>query len=122
MVNRTIPPIDEKKIRELAMIQCTMSEIAAVMDCSVDTLERRFADVIKKGQEQGKCSLRRAQYKKAMEGNPAMLIWVGKHILKQRDEFILSTEEPQVRELLKRWEQQSANPVHGINRQLAKQS
>ena len=56
--------LNEETIRELASIQCTMKEIASVMDCSVDTLENRFSDIIKKGQEEGKScksSLRRRQ-------------------------------------------------------------
>ena len=77
--------IDEDLVRQLATIQCTMVEIGAVVKCSVDTLERRFADVIKKGQEEGKSSLRRAQYKIAMSGNSTMLIWLGKQYLNQRD-------------------------------------
>lgn len=77
--------LTEDRVRDLAMIQCTMGEIAACCRCSVDTLERHFADVIKEGYELGKESLRRAQVKKAMEGNPTMLIWCGKHILKQRE-------------------------------------
>jgi hypothetical protein len=72
-------------VGRLANIGCTMNEIAAVCDCSVDILERRFADVIKKGRETGKASLRRQQWKKACEGNVTMQIWLGKQLLGQRD-------------------------------------
>jgi hypothetical protein len=96
--------LDERQIHALAEIQCTMIEIASVMGCSVDTLERRFADVIKNGRESGKSSLRRMQFKKAMEGNPTMLIWLGKHYLGQKEEVRLSTNEPEVRRLLAMWE------------------
>jgi len=92
--------LDERQIHSLAEIQCTMIEIASVMGCSVDTLERRFADTIKSGRELGKSSLRRMQFKKAMEGNPTMLIWLGKHYLEQREEVRMSTNEPEVRRLL----------------------
>ena len=103
------PPIkhnlDERQIKELAEIQCTMGEIASVMGCSVDTLERRYADVIKEGRDHGKSSLRRMQYKKALEGNPTMLIWLGKHYLDQKEAVtLLGTQEPEVRKLLQRWE------------------
>lgn len=98
--------LDEKQIRELAQIQCTYSEIAAVMGVSVDTIERNFATIIKEGREAGKTSLRRAQFKKALEGNPAMLIFLGKHYLNQKDQIQLTTTEPEVRSLLKRWEDQ----------------
>jgi hypothetical protein len=92
--------LDVEAIRELAHIQCTMIEIAAVMRCSVDTLENRFSDVIKAGRESGKSSLRRAQWKKALEGHPSMLIWLGKCYLGQREEFAIASEEPEVRRLM----------------------
>ncbi len=76
--------ISEKIVFELAQIQCTMIEIAAVCDCSVDTLENRFSDIIKKGKQSGKKSLRRIQFALA-EKNPAMAIWLGKQYLGQRD-------------------------------------
>jgi len=78
--------IDKDLVRKLAGIQCTNEEIAAVLNCSADTLERRFAGVIKEGRANGRQSLKRAQYKKAMEGNPTMLIWLGKQFLGQRDQ------------------------------------
>ena len=83
--------LNEDRVRDLAMIQCTMNEIAACCKCSVATLEKRFTDVIKEGYEMGRESLRRAQVKKAMEGNPTMLIWCGKHILKQREVIEIDT-------------------------------
>jgi hypothetical protein len=81
-----------------------MGEIAAVMKCSVDTLENRYSEVIKIGREEGKQSLRRAQWKKALEGNPAMLIWLGKFYLGQKEEINFTSSEPDVRALLEKWE------------------
>src|SRR5512137_367607 len=77
--------IDQKLVEALAKIMCTMEEIAAVAGCSVDTLERRYADIIKKGKEQGKMSLRREQFTSALKGNTTMLIWLGKQHLGQKD-------------------------------------
>ena len=77
--------IDPTEVEKLAMIHCTMEEIAAVVNCSVDTLERRFAEVIKRGRENGKASLRRMQYLSAQKGNVAMMIWLGKQLLGQRE-------------------------------------
>ncbi len=90
------PPIvftDEqlKTLTNLAQIGCSMGEIAAVMDCSVDTLERRFADVIKKGDLMGRSSLRRAQFKAALEGNVTMQIWLGKVKLGQSETVVEQT-------------------------------
>lgn len=57
--------IDPDLVKRLASIMCTMDEIAATVGCSVDTLERRFAEVIKTGQMEGRMSLRRAQFQSA---------------------------------------------------------
>ena len=81
-------------VRKLASIQCTDEEIAAGLGCSQDTLARgrkREPDLdaaILEGRANGRMSLRRAQYRKAMEGNPAMLIWLGKQVLGQRENFV----------------------------------
>lgn len=81
-------------VRKLAGIQCTDEEIAAGLGCSQDTLARgrkREPDLdaaILDGRANGRMSLRRAQYRKAMEGNPAMLIWLGKQVLGQRENFV----------------------------------
>jgi transposase-like protein len=78
-------------VRNLASIQCTDEEIAAGIGCSQDTLARgRKRDqeldaAIIEGRANGRMSLRRAQYQKAMDGNPAMLIWLGKQVLGQRE-------------------------------------
>ena len=87
------PPIevDLKQLEALGAIQCTDDEIAAVLGCSTDTIGRRkkedpdFAETLKRGKEQGKVSLWRLQWKAAQNGNIAMLIWLGKQILGQRD-------------------------------------
>jgi len=84
--------IDQSMVEKLAMIMCTMNEIASVVGCSVDTLERRFADVIKEGQAKGKTSLRRWQYQAAEKGNTAMLIWLGKQFLGQTEKIDQSIE------------------------------
>jgi hypothetical protein len=69
------------------MIHCTPSEVAAVMGCDEMGLlgHRRFPGVYKHGWEAGKMSLRRMQWLKAREGNTAMLVFLGKNILHQRD-------------------------------------
>jgi len=85
--------IDWEIVDELCKIQCTGEEIADVLGCSYDTLERRCkevhktacADYIKKKAAGGKSSLRRMQYKAAEGGNATMLIWLGKQYLGQSD-------------------------------------
>ena len=77
--------LDEEQIYELAAIHCTNKEIASVMKCSVDTLDRRYADIIDKGKDQGKIRLRRAQLQCALKGNATMLIFLGKQMLGQKE-------------------------------------
>lgn len=77
--------IDVELIRSLAGIQCTMKEMAGCLRCSVDTLERRYIDVIREAQEQGRKSLRRYQLELAKK-SAAMAIFLGKQYLGQRDE------------------------------------
>lgn len=77
--------IDEEQVKKLAALNCSLAEMAAVLDCSEDTLDRRFAEVIRKGREFGRTSLKRKQFEMAMSGNVTMLIWLGKIMLDQKD-------------------------------------
>lgn len=96
--------LDERQIRELASIGCAMTEIAVVMDCHVDTLRDNYPKAISEGRENGKISLRKAQWKSALSGNVQMLIWLGRFYLQQREEMTLTSNEPDVRRLLEQWE------------------
>jgi len=80
--------LDEEQIKKLASIHCTQEEIALVMGCSVDTLYRRYAGLIKEGQAHGKTSLRRHMWKKVVEGNCTMMIWLSKQHLDMVDKKI----------------------------------
>lgn len=80
--------IDPIEVEKLAAMHCTMKEMAAFFNCSVDTLELRFPDVIAKGREKGKIKLRRLQLQAAEKGNVVMLIWLGKQILGQSDQNV----------------------------------
>lgn len=88
MAGRPKKEIDYDTVEKLANIQCTQEEIASFLELSVRTLQRdeEFCRIYKKGQENGKMSLRRIQYKLA-ERNPTMAIWLGKQYLGQRDSF-----------------------------------
>ncbi|MBA2679911.1 MAG: hypothetical protein H0U76_16130 [Ktedonobacteraceae bacterium] len=81
------PPkeIDEHVVLELSKIACTVQEIANVVGCSKDTLERRFMELMEEGRAMAKQSLRRMQWKSAESGNVTMQIWLGKQLLEQRD-------------------------------------
>lgn len=82
--------LDLNLIAQLAAIQCTDEEIAAALDVCVETLIRRkkepgFVEALERGKAKGRVSLRRLQWKAANAGNTAILIFLGKQILGQRD-------------------------------------
>jgi hypothetical protein len=78
-------PIDGKQVEALAAILCTNEEIAAVLGCTHETIANRFREELDRGREKGRASLRRAQWAAAQKGNPAMLIWLGKQWLEQKE-------------------------------------
>ncbi len=95
--------VDWPKVESMCQIQCTGEEMASVLGISYDTLERRckeefeipFAEYIQQKAPAGKASLRRRQYKAAMDGNATMLVWLGKNLLGQTDK--IETTEKAVR-------------------------
>ena len=84
---RPLKKIDTQAITKLAQLHCTFDEIAEFCDVSTKTLQRNYVHLIKKGREMGRISLRRAQFEKALGGNVAMQIWLGKQLLDQRDKI-----------------------------------
>jgi hypothetical protein len=109
-------PFDRVVFEELCNIQCTQTEIAAVMKMSVDSLVRkveahycqRYADVYKVHIEYGKMSLRRMQLNLAKR-SAAMAIWLGKQYLGQKEHLALTHASPEV-----------IQHFEGIMKQLAK--
>jgi len=97
-------PMSDKEFEQLVnmiRIQCTRDEICDILGMSDTTLNRRikeqgipgvdnFEALYKKHQGEGKASLRRAQWKAAQDGNPTMLVWLGKQMLGQKDKQELS--------------------------------
>lgn len=65
--------IDPDSLEQYAALGFTMEEIAVLSDCSVDTLERRFADAIKKGRLKDKVSFMRKVRAEAM-GEPIKVV------------------------------------------------
>ena len=84
---------------KLCGLQCTGEEIAAFFDIDYDTLNaickrekgKGFSDCFGQKRHNGKISLRRRQYQSAMEGNPTMMVWLGKNWLGQSDQVTLQT-------------------------------
>lgn len=118
--NRPPVPMTENALEGLGRIQCTNAEIAAYFSISERQLMARRAsdqdvdEAIRRGQEQGRISLRRAQYQAAVGANgkdphPTMMIWLGKQVLGQREAGLdinlnggLTIEGQDIRPLLER--------------------
>jgi len=77
--------IDPEDVRKLSERFWAKSEIAAFLNCHVDTITNRFQEIYLKGRENGKAKLRDIQLRAAMSGNVTMLIWLGKQYLDQTD-------------------------------------
>jgi hypothetical protein len=81
--------IDE--VERLCQLNCTMEELAAYFGVDVRTVQLRAQNepwiraAIERGQAMGKLSLRREQFRLAERGNAAMLMFLGKQLLGQRD-------------------------------------
>jgi len=81
----SLKKIDAKQVEFLASKFWLKSEIAAFMDCHVDTITNRFQEIYLKGRENGKAKLRDLQLQSAVKGSVVMQIFLGKQYLGQRD-------------------------------------
>jgi hypothetical protein len=82
-----IANLDRKLIFHLAAMQCSLQEIADALEIGQDSLVKWYGDLIDKGRSEGRKSLRRAQFEKAVtEKDPRMLIFLGKQYLGQKDQ------------------------------------
>lgn len=88
-------PIDYVTLDKMCAIHCTGEECAAILDISYEHLNNQlkkegnggFLDYFAKKSANGKMSLRRRQYTAAVtDGNPTMMIWLGKQWLGQKDQ------------------------------------
>jgi len=79
---RVVVPDD---VYNLAVIGCNDREIALWFDVNEDTLRYNFSDIIAKGREDLKHSLRRAMLKNALGGNAAVQIFLAKNLLGMSD-------------------------------------
>jgi predicted transcriptional regulator len=90
LVGRPKVDIELEQVTQMGMIGCTQEEIAAVLGVTDRTVRRwkekaDFLASLQVGQARGRATLRRLQWKQAEDGNPTMLIWLGKQLLGQRD-------------------------------------
>lgn len=77
--------VNPEDVYKLASIGSTDREIAQWFDMDDNTLRYNFSDVMEKGRNDLKQSLRMAQIKAALGGNVTMQIWLGKNLLGQSD-------------------------------------
>lgn len=92
-MSRPEVPIDWKRVDELLIAGCVGTDIAAAYHMHPDTFYRRvekkhgigFTAYAQQKKGIGDSFLREAQYKQALKNNTAMLIWLGKQRLHQRE-------------------------------------
>lgn len=72
-------------VYKLARLGCSIEEMADFFQINRETLKYNFMDYINKGKAEIRTKLRDAQIKLALQGNAAMLIWLGKNMLGQSD-------------------------------------
>ena len=78
---------DREVIKRLAAIMCSYEEIGGIIGMTEEGVKKRFKKVIDAGRAQGKESLRKAQFKRAVEqGDTRMQIWLGKQYLGQSEQ------------------------------------
>lgn len=85
--------IDYHQLDKLCAMHCTGEECASILDINYDTLNSAlkrdehggFSEYYTKKSALGKASLRRTQFKVAESGSAAMLIWLGKQWLGQKE-------------------------------------
>jgi hypothetical protein len=77
--------VTPKDVYNLAVIGCNDREIARWFDIEESTLRYNFSDIMEKGREDLKHSLRRAMIKNALNGNAALQIFLAKNMLGMSD-------------------------------------
>lgn len=117
MAGRPQAKIDIEEFEKLCQMQCTEKEIAAFFGVHIDTLNNwclrtfedengnpmTFKNVYADKRRGGFCSLRRAQWMKAVyDKNPTMLIWLGRNYLGQTDKGADDEEDNDVVVTIKR--------------------
>jgi len=83
--NKKYKTIDRDLVYKLACIQCSDQEIAEVVGTTAANLRKRFASLLEKGKQEGKKSLRRAMWEKAINGDSRVQIYLSKQYLGMRD-------------------------------------
>lgn len=84
--------IPARQVEFFATLGATTREIGGFFGVSHATIINRFKKELAKAEANKKLKLRQEQWKAAMNGNTAMLIFLGKNILGQSDQPIPSDD------------------------------
>lgn len=84
--------VNPEDIYKLAALGCTDREIAIWFDIDEQTLRYNFKDIMAKGRQDMKTSLRNAMFKNALNGNAALQIFLAKNMLGMSDNPNLSDD------------------------------
>jgi hypothetical protein len=79
-------------VYKLAAIGCTDQDIATWFDIEYSTLRYNFSDIIAKGRQDLKMTLRKSMLKNALNGNAAIQIFLAKNMLGMSDNPVDSEE------------------------------
>jgi hypothetical protein len=83
--------IDHAQLKKIMTVNPSKTQIAAYFEMKLDTLNRivkedqEISDIIERGYENAKLTLRKLQWQAAYEGKVPMLIWLGKQWLGQTE-------------------------------------
>ena len=92
VVGRNKIAVCPDEVEHLASLGCSDTEIAKYFGVTDHSLRRHFAVNLIKGRHNLKLTLRQAQIRVALEGNPTMLIWLGRNMLQQSEAGIANDE------------------------------
>lgn len=85
LVGRDNKIVIPDEVELMASLGCPDREIAEYFGVNEDTLRYNFKNYLLNGKQNLRSGLRKAQLRVALEGNPTMLIWLGKQLLSQSD-------------------------------------
>jgi hypothetical protein len=81
-------------VESLAECGCTKTEISARLNISVDTFDRTYAELYRKGREGGKSKIREKLIQTALAGNVVALIFLGKSMLGLKETAAMELSGP----------------------------
>lgn len=89
-------------IEEMSYFGCPIEEIATLLNTTTESIHNNFKDVINRSLVRWRIDLRKAQVKNGLEGkgSTAMLIWLGKQYLAQKEDPQLDVKKEKFDEFI----------------------